>query len=808
MILSDLRIDSFAGLSGRSFRFDPGLNIVSGPNEAGKSTMFNALLHTLFTPANPGKRRFRDELAGFLPLAGGDTISCTVILDAGGHYTLHRAWGAAADESLELPGGGRVSDADGIAETLRSLLPVTEGTMKSIFLVYQNSLAYTLDELQDSPETEEELGGVIRKSLFETAGLSVERFRKLLEERYNEYFSRWDIDGNRPEGSRGIENPWVKGVGRIVEAWYAWKSLEGELERTRRVEAEREALAEEHADTGKSLTEIRGYLEEYRVAYTAMKKMESLSLRYERACAQRDKHREAIEAWTRKETEIASFRRESERLAGELERLKKERTAAEQAEESEKLEGRLRELRTLKIDLDAAEEELNATPRVDGTMVEELRALERDVARLEDRLSAGELRLRILGKAEVDLRLVTGAGEARDIHLLPGVEESVQIGGYGEVDAGLFTLTVSEGELDPDALRKELDGQVVRRKELLAACGVDSVERAEEAALKRSALKSRLEQARAAFARTLGDDDYEDLRQRGAETAGERTRPLHAIIEDIAVAGQSRKNAEENLQRLEEDLSELGSTYENRDGATAAFSAAAVEAEKIRQDMEGCGEIPPGFPDAGAFVRDYDEKEERRRRLEEEWYGFRQRMLELEKNLPDESEEELAGRCADAREEFEGALRTGRYLAVIKTRTEEILESLDRDTFSVYGRACEHYMNKLTSGAYTGVSLDGGLPSGVRGAGPEVPHSLLSAGTADSLALAVRLAAADTFLNDRQGFLVLDDPLVDMDPERRKNAAALIDEWATKHQVIFFTCHPEHVTLFTSPRVIHVERPV
>ena len=63
-------------------------------------------------------------------------------------------------------------------------------------------------------------------------------------------------------------------------------------------------------------------------------------------------------------------------------------------------------------------------------------------------------------------------------------------------------------------------------------------------------------------------------------------------------------------------------------------------------------------------------------------------------------------------------------------------------------------------------------------------------GTRDSLALALRLVMARHFLARADGFLVMDDPLVDMDPVRQQAAAARLREFAADRQLIFFTCHP------------------
>ena len=41
-------------------------------------------------------------------------------------------------------------------------------------------------------------------------------------------------------------------------------------------------------------------------------------------------------------------------------------------------------------------------------------------------------------------------------------------------------------------------------------------------------------------------------------------------------------------------------------------------------------------------------------------------------------------------------------------------------------------------------------------------------------------------------FSLLDDPFTDMDTTRRATAIQAIGTFAEHHQILFFTCHPEH----------------
>jgi uncharacterized protein YhaN len=73
----------------------------------------------------------------------------------------------------------------------------------------------------------------------------------------------------------------------------------------------------------------------------------------------------------------------------------------------------------------------------------------------------------------------------------------------------------------------------------------------------------------------------------------------------------------------------------------------------------------------------------------------------------------------------------------------------------------------------------------------------LSRGTAEQLYLCLRLAFAREFAR-RGGALpiVMDDVLVNFDPERSRAVAALLAEFTVDNQVLLFTCHPQTAAIF------------
>ena len=74
MNILSVKLNPFGGLSDKKIILNDGLNVAVGPNEAGKSTLFNAIQKVMLTPTNVNKRTFDKEIKMFLPIGGGDTI--------------------------------------------------------------------------------------------------------------------------------------------------------------------------------------------------------------------------------------------------------------------------------------------------------------------------------------------------------------------------------------------------------------------------------------------------------------------------------------------------------------------------------------------------------------------------------------------------------------------------------------------------------------------------------------------------------------------------------------------------------------
>lgn len=100
------------------------------------------------------------------------------------------------------------------------------------------------------------------------------------------------------------------------------------------------------------------------------------------------------------------------------------------------------------------------------------------------------------------------------------------------------------------------------------------------------------------------------------------------------------------------------------------------------------------------------------------------------------------------------------------------------------------YMAQLTGGRYDRVLLTQDMRIQARQTGDVVSHPLLSvsAGTADQLYLAVRLAIAELALEPDTP-LILDDALAFFDDTRMAAALSLLQQQAQTRQILLFSCH-------------------
>jgi uncharacterized protein YhaN len=129
---------------------------------------------------------------------------------------------------------------------------------------------------------------------------------------------------------------------------------------------------------------------------------------------------------------------------------------------------------------------------------------------------------------------------------------------------------------------------------------------------------------------------------------------------------------------------------------------------------------------------------------------------------------------------------------------EETRARYERERQPDVVRAAESHFDRITGGRYSRILTAPGEAT-VRieseGGGTKVTEEL-SRGTAEQLYLALRFGLIEEFARHAEPLpVVMDDILVNFDPDRADRAADALHALAERHQVLFFTCHPRTAQL-------------
>jgi exonuclease SbcC len=802
VILTRMGMHPFGCFADRVVDLLPGLNVVLGPNEAGKSTLFRALRHALLfrtSLTRPQKLKYLDP---FLPAGGGDFIRIELdFLSREGSFRVKKRWGAAPAAELLLPGGGVLADETAIQARIAELLPAKPATVETILLVGQAELGATVEALRggsrEATESMAELADILRRAVLESGGISVDRFMKRLNDLCVQARSKWDAARGAPERdaagrSRGIENPWKNERGTIYEAWLRAETLRAGLKAALVFEAGLDEVNAGLRNTASALAEKERFVASGAAAARDARERRSLVAEMGRVHAEAEQARAANREWPvaaqrMKDLQKAMADSDAARgpLAAELE-------AAERAEGGQGLRDRLARAARLAGQEKEAQGRLAAAPRVDRKTLEEIQGANSALQRAQAGLEAGRLSVTISGKASVRLEVQQDLDPEQRKSLEPGETLNMRAGGRIRISHPDMTIDVSSGGSDIAARAEKAAASRGTLDGLLRQHGLADPAEAEARARAFSALGAELAAASRSFTEELAGSTLQELETRVAALGPlAPARPAVTVSAELARMDAERKAHAKEAEGMALKIREWEAAYGSQDGLEDRLSTARSREKELQAKIEACAPLPEGFADAEVFLREYDAAKESLTDLKVERKGLETRKHELEKQQPDQTSEELAVRVKDAEEELQSEIRRGEALERIRTQAAELLRHSDSEVYTGMRAQLESIASTMTGGRHAGVDMDGALPRTLADSrGPAVGWELLSAGTKDTLALALRLSMASYFLGDSDGFMLLDDPLVDMDPDRQKAAAEALKSFGASRQLVVFTCHP------------------
>ncbi len=133
---------------------------------------------------------------------------------------------------------------------------------------------------------------------------------------------------------------------------------------------------------------------------------------------------------------------------------------------------------------------------------------------------------------------------------------------------------------------------------------------------------------------------------------------------------------------------------------------------------------------------------------------------------------------------------------MLLTKTGELLQAAKDNLSTGYMsdmiKAFHKYLSMLDNSEHK-ILLSADLETRMEGHGKEWKSNYYSSGYKDLVTICVRMALVDVMYKEETPFLILDDPFVNFDDNKIKQAMNFLQELAKETQVLYFVCHQSRV---------------
>ncbi|MFM7639468.1 MAG: AAA family ATPase [Bacteroidota bacterium] len=808
MKLKQIELCPFAGFNQRTVAFESGLNILLGENEAGKSTLINAIKAVLFENTTQNKRALQDFSDKYFPRGKSDQAKVVLVFVVGSiEYTLTKVWGAGKLAHLKASDGSSWNDDLSVQTQLENLLILHRGSWVTVLFADQNTLLETAQSIQAAagdinriPTLKNISGGI-------PGDIPAEDLMASLEALMETYSGQWDFISNGPKDNRGIQNKWVKSAGSIVKAYYAMEETKQQFHQLNQYERDLETSAEAFKRLSEEKSTKQTELQRYNGFKEAVNQQNKLKLALTEAKSQLLPMVVAMQNWTLKLDKQIQLNEFISQLEKSMALLEVEGRHAAKIESSQLPMAQYKRM----LDLDKRIQEIQASLAKNGQVsqcdVDQIAQHKSAIQKIQISLAAQKLEARWTATQTTQFKLSAGIEAERTVDAVAGDSDSVEAAGQITFDLNGLRVEVKSALEPVDELIAKLAEHQQGLNEVLSRNQLQSLEEFERRLLLNQSETKQLAtmqlQRKDALELTGKTIEALEIQAKELEAIPPNTRAVDVVRDQYR---DEQHKQREYKKQLDEDGVLLQSwTQQYRDPSNLAIlvGAKSLEVQQLETQLSELGGLPPEFPDEKAFrdhlatlehrldeiTNELIDLERTNSRLQTQLEGFDSDALSLQAKL--EIEETRFKRI---QEEYSALLLAKKQLQIlIDAEKSNPFEDFEKETASIFAA--------ITEQRYTQIVREGDAPEGVVFKDQIIPIELLSGGTAGSLGLAVRLAYAKQYLSDMDGFVVLDDPFTDFDAGRRKAASQFLQDFATEKQVFVLTCHPDHAADLAGNRI-------
>ena len=817
-----------------------GLNVLSEPNEFGKSTLFDALHAVFFKAHGSGDK----EMKALRPHAGGAPEITVEVETAEGLFRISKRWFQKPATTVHQ-GSRLVAQSDAAEDWIARALGQDMGGPAGLIWVRQGMTALT-----DGSNKEQAAALEARRDLMSSVSEEVEamtggRRMDAALRRCSEELAHYATGTGRPRtggpwkaaqdraAELGEDRDRLQGLAaelhaalkarnaarRTLAELTAPEAAEARLTRLQAAEAAH-AAAERHASAGETLarklemarlqaSSARARLDDLRRAGAEAAEAAALVTAAEAEAATATAHHAAAaQDHDSAATSLASATTALEAAEAGLRRAEHAQAARDSAARRAELGERIAQADRARTAMETAKAAIRGVSDVELQRLE-TRAAEAAAARAARDAQATQVTASYSGT----LRLTVGATELPEGTALPLTRPTrIDLPGIGTLD---IRPPQTGGAEAVEAAQRSL-------REALAEHGVENVEEARRAATARKTAERAHGEARAVLA-SLAPEGTDALRAQLAALPTPEDADAEAPDPAIARAAQdaarsAEKTARATLATAAERLSATRSERtrtetllaQARDRHARALAARAAQEEDEATLAEAAETARQSLTLAEAAHRDHQAAAPdlaaaqaaltRARSVEEsaraQIDSLRPDLARLEERISRAAGEAVEERLAETEEALAAAqadLSRIDHEVRVLTRLQAALTAARAEAreryFAPVARALKPLLALLWPEAELSWSEDSLLPHALIRDGQEEPLDILSGGTQEQIALLVRLAFARMLADaGRTAPVILDDALVFTDDDRIERMFDALHRQAGDLQILVLTC--------------------
>ncbi|CCU81193.1 hypothetical protein HSACCH_02648 [Halanaerobium saccharolyticum subsp. saccharolyticum DSM 6643] len=802
MKIKSFETEIFAGINNRSYQFEDGLNILLGANEAGKSTIINAIYASLFIKPQiklntTEGREFKEK---FLPYPDGDFAEAELKIEVDNlDYKFYKKWSNNNYAGyLELADGRRIENPKKILEYKKDILPYAKSTYNNIVFSSQQDIKSTLERInsEQNPELIDTINSFLRKAVMELDGISIDKFRSKLEAEIEQLSKKWDLDSDSVTNSdRGVNNPYKVGTGKIYDSYIAKEKLRQKLKESKVNEKKFEELG---AEIKKLKTEEKALIEkieELSKIESEINQRAALELQIKNIKEESRRLTEISKKWPQLKNDLSNLEREMEKLNKKITNLESEKVRAEKLEEKKKLEKRLNKIKLLNSELNELNKKISKII-IDKAKVEKLEKYKNKITESKASLKASKLKAKINFSAAEEINIISGVESEKSV----SEGEIIEAEGYIRIKTDQIDIEIESAEIDFPNLKQEFEENQQEFIDLKNKLGVNSLTEAREKLTELNDLKRKVKEKGNKIEEILGADKIEDLEAKLIKLKNlDTARKLETITYELKKLNDEAAELKTKIKIMESKLDEWIEEYQSLDQLNLSLTQKKKKLVTLKNKLDELASLPEVYDSSQAFIADLKQKRAKRESINQVLREKIEQHKDLENILPEASSKEMESELRELKNEFKNLKQKAHSLNKIKKVFEKKLKEMDQDSFAPLVKSFSKNLQQLTVGKYKRAIIEDDFSVKLQSEQKrELPGNLdlLSYGTYDAAALALRFAIFDNLFSDYGGFIILDDCLVNLDPQRRKNAVDLINQYQQKYQIIYTTCDPERADEF------------